>query len=56
MIDEADAAPTQGSYQVFAELRTRLDVQRDALARVLADDIPAFNRQVEATGTPAVVV
>jgi hypothetical protein len=56
MIDEADATPTQGSYQVFAELRTKLDVQRDALARALAEDIPAFNAKVAELGTPAIVV
>jgi hypothetical protein len=56
MIDEGDAAPTFGSYEVFEQLRYRVDAQRDILKRVKAEDLAAFNRVVKAAGVRAVVV
>ena len=39
----ADGAPTQQSYDVYEELRSRIDTQLDALRSVLDEDVEAFN-------------
>ena len=56
MIDEGDAAPTFGSYEVYEQLRYRVDAQQDILRRIGDEDVPAFNRVVKDAGVKAVVV
>jgi hypothetical protein len=56
MIDEGDAAPTFGSYEVFEQLRYRVDAQQDILKRIVTEDVPAFNAVVKGAGVKAVVV
>ena len=56
MIDEGDAAPTFGSYELFEELRYRVAAQRDILNRVKSEDLAMFNRVVKEAGVPPVVV
>ena len=54
MVDEADARPTQGSLEVFGQLATRVDAQRDALQRVIDTDLAEFNAKVESLGVAPV--
>ncbi|MFW6075427.1 MAG: glycosyl hydrolase, partial [Chloroflexota bacterium] len=56
MIDEADAAPTFGSYEVYDDLQTRVATQSDLLKRIKKEDLPAFNRKVREAGIPGIVV
>ncbi len=50
----ADAAPTTQAYAVYDELAAKIDAELKALDRVLADDVPAFNRLVREKEIPAV--
>jgi photosystem II stability/assembly factor-like uncharacterized protein len=56
IVGSADAAPTEQSYAVFDELKARIDAELKALAKVLAEDVPAFNRLVRESEIPAVLV
>ncbi|CAN5499369.1 hypothetical protein BH23CHL2_BH23CHL2_27370 [soil metagenome] len=56
MIDEGDAAPTFGSYEVYEQLRYRVDAQQDILKRIKSEDLAAFNLVVREAGVKAVVV
>ena len=53
-VARADAAPTAQSYAVYDELVARIDAELATLDRVLADDVPAFNRLVREKEIPAV--
>ena len=53
-VASADAAPTAQSYTVYDELVAKIDAELKALDRVLADDVPAFNRLVRDKEIPAV--
>ena len=50
----ADAAPTAQSYAVYDELVAKIDAELATLDRVMADDVPAFNRLVREKEVPAV--
>ena len=52
----ADAAPTEQAYAVFDELKAKIDAELETLERVLAEDVPAFNRLVREREIPAVLV
>ncbi len=54
MVDEADARPTQGSLEVFAQLATRVDAQRDALQHVIDTDVAKFNTKIASLGVAPV--
>ncbi|HEU5440537.1 MAG TPA: hypothetical protein VFU88_14705, partial [Ktedonobacterales bacterium] len=54
MIDESDDAPTQGAHEVFAQLSTQVDEQRATLERVLAEEVPAFDKLVRSLGLGAI--
>jgi len=56
LVRSADAAPTEQSYAVFDELSARIDAELKTLERVLAEDVPAFNRLVREREIPAVLV
>ncbi len=53
-VASADAAPTAQSYAVYDELAAKIDAELATLDRVLADDVPAFNRLVREKDVPAV--
>jgi photosystem II stability/assembly factor-like uncharacterized protein len=53
-VGSADAAPTAQSYAVYDELAAKIDAELKALDRILADDVPAFNRLVREREIPAV--
>jgi hypothetical protein len=53
-VASADAAPTLQSYAVYDELVARIDAELASLDRLLADDVPAFNRLVREKEIPAV--
>ncbi|HET8632275.1 MAG TPA: glycosyl hydrolase [Thermomicrobiales bacterium] len=55
MIDESDAAPTQGAYEVFDALSERVAAQRAALDEVVSRDLPAFTERVRAADIPPIV-
>jgi photosystem II stability/assembly factor-like uncharacterized protein len=50
IIESAEAPPTDGTRQVFADLSAQLDVQLKALEAVLASDLPAANAALKAAG------
>ncbi len=56
MIDEADAAPTQGAREVFDMLSGQLDEQQKRLAEVLDQPLRTFNDRVNALGLAPVGV
>lgn len=49
-IENGDARPTDGAYQVFAELSKELDTHLAALKRVIASDLPKVNELLSAEG------
>ena len=53
-VARADAAPTAQSYAVYDELAAKIDAELATLQRVLAEDVPAFNRLVREKDIPAV--
>jgi photosystem II stability/assembly factor-like uncharacterized protein len=54
LVEDAEAAPTAQSYQVFDELSAQLDRELAALNALWARDLDAFNRQLRAARLPAV--
>ena len=56
VVAEADAAPTDQSLVVFAELGAKIDDQLRKLAEVMRTDLPAFNKLVREQDIPAVFV
>jgi photosystem II stability/assembly factor-like uncharacterized protein len=53
-VASADAAPTAQSYAVYEELVAKIDAELRTLDRVMADDVPAFNRLVREKDVPAI--
>ena len=51
-----DQAPTVQAGEVFADLSGRIRTELDALAAVLATDLPAFNTLASEERVPAVSV
>ncbi|HET7870969.1 MAG TPA: hypothetical protein VFL42_00545 [Terriglobales bacterium] len=56
VVESADSAPTQASYEVFDMLDRQLDEQLAKWKQVLAADVPAFNDLVRKQDVPAVVL
>lgn len=56
VVQSADAAPTDQSYQVHEELATRINAQLSKLSGILKADVPAFNKAVRDANVPAVLV
>ena len=56
VVTRGDAAPTDQSYAVYDELVVQIDAQLQRLARVMSNDVPAFNQLVKDQNVPAVVV
>ncbi len=56
VVESADTAPTQASYEVFDMLSKQLDEQLARWKQVLATDVPAFNDLVRKQEVPAIVL
>ena len=56
VVASADAAPTDQSYAVYEELAGRIDALLEKLKRVVASDVPEFNKLVREQDVPAVLV
>jgi hypothetical protein len=54
MIDESDHAPTAGAQEVYALLRDQLEQQRQRLATVLNERLPAFAELIASESVPAI--
>ncbi len=55
VVGSADAAPTQGAQQVFADVVTRVDTQFEALEGILVTQLGAFNATMQEAQLPAIV-
>ncbi len=56
VVDSADSAPTQVSYEVFDMLSKQLDEQLAKWKQVLAADIPAYDDVVRKQEVPAIIL
>jgi photosystem II stability/assembly factor-like uncharacterized protein len=50
VIESVDGRPTDQTYQVYAGLKARLEVQLDKLRNIVGTDVPSFNQLVTADG------
>ena len=55
-VDSADAAPTEGEVQVFAELDKQLEAQLEKWKEVSSTDVPALNTALSKASVPVVAV
>jgi photosystem II stability/assembly factor-like uncharacterized protein len=53
-VDSADARPTEGELEVFAELSQKLDVQLTKWHEVLSTDVPAINEAMHKNRIPLI--
>jgi hypothetical protein len=56
VVESADSAPTQVSYEVFDMLSKQLDEQLAKWKQILGTDIPAFNEVVKKQEVPAIIL
>ncbi len=56
VVESADSAPTQVSYEVFDMLSKQLDEQLAKWNQILSTDVPAYNDGVRKQNVPAIVV
>jgi photosystem II stability/assembly factor-like uncharacterized protein len=56
VVESADAAPTQASYDVFNMLSQQLDQQLGKWREILKTDVPAYNDAVQKQSVPAIIV
>jgi hypothetical protein len=56
VVESADSAPTQVSYEVFDMLSKQLDEQLDKWKQILSTDVPAYNDGVRKQNVPAIIV
>jgi hypothetical protein len=56
IVESADTAPTQQSYEVFKSLAEEIDQQLARWKQVVSTDVPAFNDFVRQQNVPAVSV
>ena len=56
VVNSADSAPTQASYQVFEMLSKQLDEQLSKWNQILNTDIPAYNDVVKKQEIPAIIL
>jgi hypothetical protein len=54
-LEWGDSRPTEGYYQVFGELSAELTIQLQALERILREDLPLLNRELERLGLDRVI-
>jgi photosystem II stability/assembly factor-like uncharacterized protein len=56
VVESADSAPTQVSYEVFDMLSKQLDEQLARWKQILSTDVPAYNDVVRKQEVPAIIV
>ena len=56
VVESADSAPTQVSYEVFDMLSKQLDEQLAKWKQILATDVPAYNEVVKKQEVPAIIL
>jgi len=56
VVESADSAPTQASYDVFNMLSKQLDEQMAKWKQILAADVPAYNNVVKNQQVPAIIL
>ncbi|MEO6443899.1 MAG: sialidase [Gemmatimonadaceae bacterium] len=54
-VSAADFRPTDQDAEVLTILRRSLDASREALANLLANDVPAFNRLLQQRNLPGII-
>jgi photosystem II stability/assembly factor-like uncharacterized protein len=55
-VQEGDGAPAKQHHAIYEELAGKLRLQLDALSRIEADDLAAFNRLLQELQLPAVYI
>jgi photosystem II stability/assembly factor-like uncharacterized protein len=56
VVESADSAPTQVSYEVYTMLSKQLDEQLAKWKQILSTDIPAYNEVVKKQEVPAIIL
>ena len=56
VVESADSAPTQASYEVFDMLSKQLDEQLAKWKQILGTDVPAYNEVVKKQEVPAIIL
>ncbi|HEU4415283.1 MAG TPA: glycosyl hydrolase [Candidatus Angelobacter sp.] len=56
VVESADSAPTQVSYEVFDMLSKQLDEQLAKWKQILATDVPAYNDTIRKQEVPAIIL
>jgi hypothetical protein len=56
VVESADSAPTQVSYEVFDMLSKQLDEQLAKWKQILGTDVPAYNEVVKKQEVPAIIL
>jgi photosystem II stability/assembly factor-like uncharacterized protein len=56
VVESADGAPTQASYDVYEMLSKQLDEQLGKWKQILATDVPAYNDAVQKQNVPAIII
>ena len=56
VVESADSAPTQASYDVFNMLSKQLDEQMTKWKQILAVDVPAYDNVVKSQQVPAIIL
>ena len=56
VVDSADSAPTQASYEVFDMLSKQVDEQLAKWKQILSTDVPAYNEVVKKQEVPAIIL
>jgi hypothetical protein len=56
VVESADSAPTQASYEVFDMLSKQLDEQLAKWKQILSTDVPAYNDVVRKQDVPAIIL
>ncbi len=56
VVESADSAPTQASYEVFVMLSKQLDEQLAKWKQILSTDVPAYNDVVRKQEVPAIIL
>ncbi|HET8892447.1 MAG TPA: glycosyl hydrolase [Candidatus Angelobacter sp.] len=56
VVESADSAPTQASYEVFDMLSKQLDEQLAKWKQILGADVPAYNEVVKKQEVPAIIL
>ncbi|HEY2496792.1 MAG TPA: glycosyl hydrolase [Candidatus Angelobacter sp.] len=56
VVESADSAPTQASYEVFDMLSKQVDEQLARWKQILSTDVPAYNEVVKKQEVPAIIL